>query len=171
MIPAFDFPAVSALNARAYYSARDDLSVLFSEYDADRIEWRKTAPAEAAAIAAAELAARKQVAKRITIERRVVRRAVRALIAAGYHVAVDNGEELSCRYTQRVTDVMAAIQQTDVEWLRVGKPSAITAGKFARVGTVALVYGNDGWDVLADYSLNLEDVLAPVNEYADTLSA
>jgi hypothetical protein len=30
--------------------------------------------------------------------------------------------------------------------------------------------GNNGWDVISDYTVNLEKVLKPINEYADSLS-
>ena len=34
-------------------------------------------------------------------------------------------------------------------------------------GHVFLVYGNDGYDVIADYTLNLEEPLSAANEIAD----
>lgn len=37
-------------------------------------------------------------------------------------------------------------------------------------GWVYFVFGNDGYDVISDYTTNLEDVLAPINAYADTLA-
>lgn len=156
--PAFD----------AYFAAKDSAAD-FSEYDADRIEFRKTTPAEAQAIAEAIRADRRKVAKRIETERKVIRHATRALIAAGFHVGVYDGEAVSCKPTQRVTTVMAAVGACDEEWLRVYTPSETEAGKFKRIGTIYLVYGNSGWDVMADYSLNLDDVLKGTNDYADAL--
>ena len=38
-----------------------------------------------------------------------------------------------------------------------------------RVGWLHLVYGNDGNDVIADYTTNLEPQLQAVNAYAETL--
>jgi hypothetical protein len=34
---------------------------------------------------------------------------------------------------------------------------------------VRFVYGNDGYDVINDYTVDLEDVLKSVNEYADRM--
>lgn len=42
-----------------------------------------------------------------------------------------------------------------------------TTGK--RIGWVRMIYGNDGWDVMADYTTNLEDVLTDANKLADKL--
>jgi len=38
------------------------------------------------------------------------------------------------------------------------------------VGWVYFVYGNDGYDVISDYTTGLEAILAPVITHADTLS-
>lgn len=35
------------------------------------------------------------------------------------------------------------------------------------MGWVKLVYGNDGWDVISDYTTNLEEWMGPVLEFAD----
>ena len=34
---------------------------------------------------------------------------------------------------------------------------------------VFLVYGNDGWDVIADYNVSLEPLLEPINKLALSL--
>lgn len=31
---------------------------------------------------------------------------------------------------------------------------------------VKLVYGNDGWDVICDYTINLETIIDPINDYS-----
>ena len=35
---------------------------------------------------------------------------------------------------------------------------------------VWFVYGNDGWDVVCDYTINLESIIDPIIEYACNLS-
>lgn len=35
------------------------------------------------------------------------------------------------------------------------------------IGWIRLVFGNDGWDLISDYSVNLNSFLKPVNELAD----
>lgn len=39
------------------------------------------------------------------------------------------------------------------------------------IGWVRFVYGNDGHDVISDYTTNLESVLEPINAYAESLDA
>lgn len=148
--------------SKAYYAARD-AGVDFSEYDADRIEYRKTTPAEAAKIAADDRAARAQVAKRRTLERRVVRHAVRALKAAGYSLRLHDGEAWSTPHRASETQIMDAMQATDMERLYAFNDD----GK--SVGALVLVYGNSGWDVISDYSTSLDEALKETNEYADKL--
>ena len=42
-------------------------------------------------------------------------------------------------------------------------------GEEGSVGTFTLIYGNDGWDVIADNTSNLEDALQSASELADEL--
>lgn len=100
---------------------------------------------------------------RMLVERAVIRRAVTDLLAAGYLVAVHDGEAL-LDPRREVGAVMADIMSVDEESLCVyrslpGKPFA----------SIYLVHGNDGWDVMADYSISLEGVLSGANTLADAL--
>jgi hypothetical protein len=151
---------IDARNANAQYSA----------YDAMQIEWRNTTPSEAQAIAQADTLARKRIEARQALERRVIRRTVRTLKAAGYAMRVHSGEAFECERTQNERTIMAAVQQTDAEHLYVYAPSTTSATGWARMGSIFLVYGNDGWDVIADHTVNLSEVLEPVSQYADKLS-
>lgn len=102
---------------------------------------------------------------RIVIERAVIRHAVSAFIAAGCTVTVDYGGEEG-QGVASSTDlgaIMKAIGACDEEWLHVRKD-----GK--ALGTVMLVYGNDGWDVIADNHMSLEPLLEETTKYAETLS-
>lgn len=110
-------------------------------------------------------AAEKRVAARVAIERRIVRRAVRTVIAAGYSVSVYDGEGYSVKRSRKVSEIMANIGATDTDQLRLRDAEGNPAGM------ILCVYGNDGHDVIADYSASLEEILGPVNVYADTLAA
>lgn len=97
------------------------------------------------------------------IERQIVEKAARCLIAAGYSVEVFDGEETAQAATTDMKLIKAALYSTDEDYLR-----AIDAtGK--RVGWVRMIYGNDGWDVMADNTTNLEDVLKDATALADKL--
>lgn len=92
------------------------------------------------------------------LEMKVAVEAVKGLIAAGYTVSVDNGEE-EFKHTNSVEEVTKELFECDEEHLVVYKE-----GK--RSGWVFLVWGN-GACVICDYSTNLEAALKKANELAD----
>jgi hypothetical protein len=97
---------------------------------------------------------------RIEIERQVARRAIAALLAAGHEVSVHDGEEFALRRSRDPKAILGAMFSTDEDEL-------ISHGaKGVGPGWVKFVYGNDGWDVISDYTTNLEKVLEPVMEWA-----
>lgn len=106
-----------------------------------------------------------EVKARIAIERQIVRRIATDAIAAGHLVAVHDGEDWAQRRTQDVGAIMAAVMFTDEERLYIYRNAAAERA----MGQVFLVYGNDGWDVIADYSISLESLLAGANELAERL--
>ncbi len=108
------------------------------------------------------------VLRRCRVEERIARATVRALLAAGYEVSVFNGEEETKR-SGEFAEVAGALFETDEDWLRVHEVVLPSLGGSRRVGWVRFVYGNDGWDVICDYTVNLEAVLAPVNAMAEGL--
>ena len=57
--------------------------------------------------------------------------------------------------------------ETDDDYLTVYRPDALSCGW---VG-VRFIYGNDGYDVICDYTMSLESVLTPVNQLADELAS
>lgn len=102
------------------------------------------------------------IEKRQAIERRIVRKLVADALKAGYALSVnDGGEELAITDSRDAKAVLAALMNTDEDYLilRQGEDK----------GWVRLVYGNDGWDVICDCTLNLEDVLAGVEALADQI--
>lgn len=100
--------------------------------------------------------------KRILLEQRIVKHTVKALLTAGYALSVFDGENDSVVTTEN-TILIDALMETDEDFLNVYKD-----GK--RIGWVRFVYGNDGYDVICDYTVNLEDALAETNKLAESLS-
>lgn len=108
------------------------------------------------------------VKMRQKVEREICTAVVDALLAAGFTISVDNGgdsNELSDS-SDRVA-ILAAMFLTDDEYLHAGKDGH-------PVGWVRFIYGNDGYDVMSDYTVNLEafigdgtPVAAKIDEYAD----
>ena len=103
------------------------------------------------------------ICNRLAIERDVVTVLVDTLLAQWYQLQVVNGEDEHKATRDRAT-VLEQLGEVDDEYIRVVKPAAHF------VGWVRLVYGNSGYDVINDYTVNLEEVLRPVNAYADTMA-
>lgn len=92
------------------------------------------------------------------IETEIATGVLKAALARNLWVAVNNGEEELPR-TNALDDAVACLRQTDEDVINIyGGPDA------ARVGWFYLVYGNSGWDVIADYNANelCEDIYGEV---------
>lgn len=105
-----------------------------------------------------------EIAKRIDIERQIVSKFVRIALKAGYMISVYDGEEVCLQRSTSHDAVMGAIQSTDEDVLILRHQSHPESRS-----TVHLVYGNDGWDVIADYTVDLEYLMPEVNALADRL--
>lgn len=115
---------------------------------------------------------RQKARERILMERHIVRHFVKVVLAQALEplsITIFDGECTVLSRSRNVADIMANIGACDEETLivRVGsEPSA------PKVGTVYLVYGNDGWDVMADTTESeaFNALLASTNDLADALS-
>lgn len=104
------------------------------------------------------------IAKRQRIERAIVTRVVKDALKAGYRLSVDDGgDELALTDSTSQKAVLDALMNTDDDRLIFDRED--------HRGVVWFVYGNDGWDVIADYSQRLEDVLAGAEALAEKLEA
>ncbi len=98
--------------------------------------------------------------ERQMIERAIVRQVVRDVLNApeGYAISIHDGEGFAIRRSRDVEAVMRHIMSTDEDRLIVYAPGEDAskpwgnADGWRRIGTLLLVYGNDGWDVMADSS-------------------
>lgn len=99
---------------------------------------------------------------RLALDRMVVTRLVENALAQGYAVRVhDSQEELPRRTT--VQEVLSDLYCTDEEWLRFYRGSHL-------IGSVLLVHGNDGWDVIADYTTGATALVRSISDFTDQLS-
>ena len=99
--------------------------------------------------------------QRINVERTIVVMTVEALLKAGYMLNVNNGgdeDELPQR-TNHPQTLLAAMMETDEERLHI-----YSAGGWG-VGEIDFVYGNDGYDVISNYTTNIESILNPVMDW------
>lgn len=110
------------------------------------------------------------IRQRILIERAIIRRAVRDILAAhdgAYCISVYDGEEFPVKRSRDFDKILAEVSQCDEESLIVRHADA--SGD--KVGSIYLVYGNDGWDVIADHTDSplMRELLTDANNLADVL--
>ena len=107
------------------------------------------------------------ICRRINVERTIVEKVVADLLAADYYLAVnDQGGDDDIRPdipTNFPEAILEELMETDDDFLAV----YTMPGEPLPMGWVRFVYGNDGWDVISDYTTNLDSVLAPVMEWID----
>jgi hypothetical protein len=95
-------------------------------------------------------------------ERILVSATVRTLLDADYLIDVNDGEEDVLDGSDDHDQILKVMFSTDEDVI-----FAVKDGK--RRGWVRFVYGNSGFDVMSDCTSNLEPVLAPAINLANTL--
>lgn len=109
------------------------------------------------------------------VERSIARRVILDALRAGYTLSVFDGEEATLLYSDDSKSILKALFTTDEDWLLFHNADndrkLDTRGIPPNDGWVQFVYGNDGYDVISNYTINLERVLtgafALADKYAD----
>lgn len=96
------------------------------------------------------------VKMRQIVEKEICTAVVDALLKAGFRISVDNGDDETNAFSSKPT-IIKHMFLTDDERLYV-----YLAGKC--FGWVYFVYGNDGYDVISDYTINLEPFIGTKSE-------
>lgn len=104
---------------------------------------------------------------RIRIEEQIAERCIADLLKTGFTLGVHDSEEITIHHSTDAAAIHKAMFTTDESRLFVYKTDG-PQGKRDWFGWVFFVYGNDGWDVISDYTCNLEDAMKSTNEYAET---
>jgi hypothetical protein len=99
--------------------------------------------------------------KRQEAEMSAIRKLVQTALAAGLHVSVHDGEEVTIRRSRDEAAIVGAMRTTDDDRL------FFFTSDGTRKGLVWLVYGNDPYDVIAEYSASLDEMLRPVFDFCD----
>lgn len=103
---------------------------------------------------------------RTQVESLIVRHAIDSLIDHGYRVSTYIDSEMVhwSKPTKDAGEIMALLMQSEVDDVLVSKDGH-------NVGIVEFVYGNDGWDALANYTANttLEGALKRTSSFASIL--
>ncbi len=105
------------------------------------------------------------VKARRAVERRICRRFILLALKRGYTISVDNGDEIVLVKSSNVKKIMSEMFSVDEESLVV-----YNHGSF--VGRACLVYGNDGWDVIADHTTSpaMDSLMNELQPLIDKLS-
>jgi hypothetical protein len=98
------------------------------------------------------------------IERLIAEAAVKQLLAAGFLLGVNDGEDITISHSCDAAKILAAMFTTDEDYLYVYLDSDPDFTYWVR-----FVYGNDGWDVISDYNVALEEHLTEANALADQI--
>lgn len=89
------------------------------------------------------------LAKRIDAERRMARALVKEAILLDYTISVHDGDSYVLKKSKDQKTILSKMYSTDEEMLYLYEDDQ-------RIGWFHLVYGNDGYDVVSDYSDNDE---------------
>jgi len=115
------------------------------------------------------------VKMRQEVERKIAVAAIKQLLAAGFVIGVNDGEETTLSYSRDAKKIEAALFTTDEDHLLVYEDRNPDASlpveqDCVAIGWVRFIYGNSGWDVLSDYSTNLEQHLTEADKIANHYS-
>ena len=107
------------------------------------------------------------VAARQRIELTIAKLVIKAALEAGYYINVGNGEEIVLKkYSQDKAEIIEHMFSTDEDSLHLFIKEPVT-NKFKQVGWVQFIYGNDGYDVISDYTTNLEPLVTTANAWIE----
>jgi len=97
-------------------------------------------------------------------EQRIIRCVVTELLDQGFTLSVlDEEGDFSVQNTRNYASVLNEIGLCDCETILVSHPDN------KRVGTIELVYGNDGYDVISDLSCWVDEIIPKTNALIDQL--
>lgn len=101
--------------------------------------------------------------ERAEMERQIVRTAVVELLDHGFSLSVDNGgDDYEIDRSRDAEAVLAEMMNTDADRLMaIGASGQV-------MGWVFFVYGNDGYDVICDYTVSLDPYLLETMALAET---
>ena len=89
---------------------------------------------------------------------------IQSVLQAGYVVSVWEGGDYAIQHSSDAKDILDAMFSTDSDVLRMYRN---TPTGYVCKASAWFVYGNSGWDVLADYSTSLEPLLTEVNALSE----
>lgn len=98
----------------------------------------------------------------ISIEDQIIKLTIDALVNAGFELSVHDGGEMTVNRSTNPDTIFAAMKTTDEDCLFVYMRE--TRGS---MGWVRFIYGNEGVEVINDYTVSLESVMSIVFNLID----
>ena len=103
-----------------------------------------------------------EIQARILVEYEIISSLVDELLEQGCLISINDGDGIALRKSTDRTKILESIMSVDEEHL-------IVYHQTGRLGSIFLVYGNDGWDVVNDYSTSLEPCIPQTLALIDKL--
>ena len=99
------------------------------------------------------------------IEKQIVERIVTDAVKMGFRLSVYDGEDVVLKRSMDISKIMDALMNTDHDEIK------FYDNETKYIGWVTLIYGNAGYDVIADYSMNpkIETIISGANKLAEEL--
>jgi hypothetical protein len=108
-----------------------------------------------------------EVAIRQVIERTIVTAVVEDALAAGYALQEDE-DGITTQDKQDILELLFNLDDAYVHIISIENQDGDIVTN--SVGWVRFVFGNDGWDVISDYSLNIEPLIQRALDMGDKIS-
>lgn len=99
-------------------------------------------------------------ADRRNIEREVIAALIDDALAEGYSLSVYDGGAVPLKKSTDKAAILDALFSVDDEYLIVHRGARW-------VGQIQLVHGNDGYDVIADYTPNLDHIMVGADKISE----
>jgi hypothetical protein len=91
------------------------------------------------------------VVKRQKVEKAICTKVVDVLLAAGYSLGVNDGDDITIHHSTDRKAILKALFTTDEDYLYIYEQDSNVEDIRWPDYWVRFVYGNDGWDVISDY--------------------
>ena len=99
------------------------------------------------------------------MENAIISTAIDAILSASCKISVFDGEEYPVKRSSDKDEIVKALRSTGEDTLVIRDSDGV------KIGVVYFIYGNDGHDVIADYTALpvIEDMLKPATDLADKI--
>lgn len=99
----------------------------------------------------------------VNVEDQIIKATIKALLAKGYLLSVNDGEEVTVSRSYNADALFEAMKTTGQDFLY----AHMADEGHLIYGWVRFIYGNLGTEVINDYTVNLEPVMAEISAMID----